>query len=252
MGWGDELMAAGEAREAFLRTGKKVQIVDAAGRARTHEAWRENPYVLQPKERAPSSGVFILRNGPNARPYIQAKSDQRWTWRDYRPIPGDLFFTADEVSFAAALDLDVVVEPWLKSSASPNKAWGRERWERLVRLLRSAGREPVQLGPKGTPVLAGARLVETKNFRYACAALSKARAAILPEGGLHHAAAALRIPAVVIYGGYISPRQTGYDGQVSFFVGEEPCGMRVKCRHCEEAMSKIAPEAVFEAAMRWS
>lgn len=74
---------------------------------------------------------------------------------------------------------------------------------------------------------------------------------VTTEGGLHHAAAIFGIPAVVIYGGYISPRQTGYDGQVALFEGGEPCGWRKPCPHCAAAMGKIEPERVFEHAMKF-
>jgi ADP-heptose:LPS heptosyltransferase len=80
----------------------------------------------------------------------------------------------------------------------------------------------------------------------AAATLSRARAAVLPEGGLHHAAAAVGVKSIVIYGGYISPQQTGYNLHENIFTGGEPCGMRIPCRHCEKAMASIAPEMVME------
>ena len=81
----------------------------------------------------------------------------------------------------------------------------------------------------------------------ACTALSGAAAAVLPEGGLHHAAAALGMPAVVIFGGMTSPANTGYDGHVNLFDpagGESPCGQRVACAHCRAAMAAIRPDVV--------
>lgn len=38
---------------------------------------------------------------------------------------------------------------------------------------------------------------------------------ISTEGGIHHIAAAVGTPAVVICGGFIRPEWTGYDGQVA-------------------------------------
>jgi ADP-heptose:LPS heptosyltransferase len=121
---------------------------------------------------------------------------------------------------------------------------------RLVALLAGAGVAATQLGKGGTRVISGARFIQTRNFRHGCAVLKRARAAVVTEGGLHHAAAAVGTPAVVIYGGYISPAQTGYDGQVALFTGGEPCGMRLPCGHCADAMARITPEEVFERVMR--
>ena len=139
------------------------------------------------------------------------------------------------------------LEPRIKAGASPNKDWGWARWQALVRLRRDV--DWVQLGPPGTRLLDGARLVATADFRTACALLSGARAAVLPEGGLHHAAAALRVPAVVIFGGMTSPANTGYETHVNLFEtmgGASPCGQRLPCDHCARAMAAITPEAVAD------
>jgi ADP-heptose:LPS heptosyltransferase len=77
--------------------------------------------------------------------------------------------------------------------------------------------------------------------------LANAKACVLPEGAMHHACAALNTPAVVIYGGYISPAVTGYDTQTSLFTGGDlGCGMRHPCRHCDRAMASIKPETVAD------
>jgi len=54
-----------------------------------------------------------------------------------------------------------------------------------------AGLRLVQLGPAGTRLLHGVEHYPTNTFREACAALARSRAAVLHEGGLHHAAAAV-------------------------------------------------------------
>jgi ADP-heptose:LPS heptosyltransferase len=84
--------------------------------------------------------------------------------------------------------------------------------------------------------------------RQASAVLAGAALLISPEGGLHHAAAALGLRAVVIFGGFISPATTGYDLHRNFFTGGQACGMRLACAHCAEAMARITPEEVAAAA----
>jgi hypothetical protein len=61
-------------------------------------------------------------------------------------------------------------------------------------------------------------------------ASSGAALLISPEGGLHHAAAALGVRAVVIFGGFISPATTGYELHTNLFTGGQACGMRIPAR----------------------
>jgi ADP-heptose:LPS heptosyltransferase len=91
--------------------------------------------------------------------------------------------------------------------------------------------------------------VVTHSFRDALGVLSLARLYIGPEGGLHHAAAALGIPAVVIFGGFNSPKSTGYPWQSNITGSSgEPCGSVAACWHCRDAMASITVERVLEAA----
>lgn len=251
MGWGDELMAAGQARRIQLENPKagKVIIRDRNGNIRQHEAWNDNPRILKRSE-APGRTAVSIVNGPSVRPYIADKSEMKWTWNEWECPVGEIYFSDLELKFAEAYSPQVVIEPNNKAKASPNKDWGIERWAGLVHLLKKAGLESVQLGPRGTRVIDGAALIETPTIRLACAVLAKAKVAVLPEGGLHHAAAALSVPTVVIFGGFISPKQTGYATQTNLFTGGKPCGMRQNCPHCKIAMAAITPEMVFDEAMK--
>lgn len=240
MGFGDELMVTGHVRHMQTTDPRKVRI--EYGKRIWNEVFDHNPRIA----RSSDKDVQLYHARPNGlRPYARAKSGDRWTWQDYKPFVGELYFQPDELAYAARFDPDVVIEPNLKGMASPNKDWGLQRWKRLVQIMRADGLRPVQLGGAGTRVLDGAQLVETRNFRHACAVLARARAAVLTEGGLHHGAAVVETRAVVIYGGYISPRQTGYDLHDNVFSGGSACGMRLPCTHCAQAMHRITPEEVF-------
>ena len=87
-------------------------------------------------------------------------------------------------------------------------------------------------------------------FREAAAVLVKALTAVLPEGGLHHAAASVKTPSVVIYGGLISPDITGYDIHTNIFTGKKPCGSRMPCLHCEQAMKEITVEQIVDELVK--
>lgn len=252
MGWGDEIMVSGIARRLQQRDPRPVRVVDRKGRVRWSDAWRGNPRFAAPGARGP---VQVLVNGPGARPYIDGRDGTGWRWRDWVCATGELHLDAGELAFGRAHAGRVLIEPGLKAGASPNKAWGAARWRALAACLRAAGHRVARFAEAGEATGAdpgsvdadGVEVIRARSFRQAAAVLAHAHAAALPEGGLHHAAAALGTPTVVLFGGYISPRQTGYAHQVNLFTGGEPCGATRPCAHCRAAMARIDPEAVATA-----
>lgn len=223
-------------------SGHRVWILDKFRRPRWHPAWDGNPDLALPHE----DGEFrVLLNCGGHRAYIGGKTPERWIWNIHPPTPAQLVFSAREMMDAPRID-GVVVEPNLKDRASPNKDWGWERWLAFAALCAAKKIPLVQLGPPGTRLLPGVQHVLTQTMREACAVLRKARAYVGHEGGLHHSAAALNVPAVVIFGGFISPSQTGYAAHRNLYTGgTHACGMRVPCAHCAAAMNLITPGRVL-------
>ena len=82
------------------------------------------------------------------------------------------------------------------------------RWQRLADLLRDNGIAVYQTS-YGQVRLFGVREIKISTFRQAAAAISGFPLVIVPEGGLHHAAAAVGTPAIVIFGGCIPPAVSG-------------------------------------------
>lgn len=242
-------MAAGDAAALSARLGRRVCIVDRHHRPRSHILWRDNPAIAVKFDRS----CAVMRNVWGARPYINyAKSTaDRWAFLDYRPNPAQLYFTPGELAAAeaAAIDGAIILNPALKTNAPPGKRWPDEKWRLLAGILGET-RPLVQLGAGiFSPRLPGVRQVRTRNFREACAVLARARGLITHEGGLHHAAAAVGVPAVVIYGGYISPTVTGYDSQTNLFSGDDrTLGWRHKNELCRLAMEMITVHEVVENA----
>ena len=213
------------------------------------EVWDNNPRIAGPKEIGDFQIVYGRDPVTNMRPYHTGKTPERWTYNlDFRPDVGEIYFTDAERAFAAPFPGRLILEPSIKSGASPNKQWGFERWQRLASLFIAAGMPVTQLGIPGAPVLEGAEFISTPTFRKACAVLAGARGAVLPDGGLHHAAAALGVPAVVLMMGFTPIELTGYPGHVNLGASlDEACGMRTPCAHCAKWAESITPGMVFDA-----
>lgn len=249
MGVGDEIMAAGHARVVSEETGKRVHILDYHRRPRWDPLWAGLPWIAKPAERGDFARIM---NGPQCRPYVQypftRRHGQRWTGWRARDHVGAIALTEAETAFArrvsGSIGPFIVIEPTLLEKSNPNKQWGK--WSELLGVLIERGHVVVQMGPDRTAVLPGIRnFVRTSTFRDAAAVLSRAQAAVLPEGGLHHAAAVLGVPAVVLFGGYISPETTGYPGHINIAEGE-PCGKWMRCDHCADIWQRLSAEYVAD------
>jgi ADP-heptose:LPS heptosyltransferase len=250
LGAGDEIMVSGRARVMQQSDPRKCRVIFKRA-PKWSPIWDNNPRIARLDEAGDFQVLFAKDPKTNLRPYHTAKTDERWTYNlDFRPDVGELYFSEDERRFGALHPGRIIIEPHIKPGASPNKDYGWMRWNEVARLLRQRGLRVTQLGPAGTRLLDGVDLVATDSFRMAAAVLANARVAILPEGGLHHSAAACGVPAVVLFGGFTPIELTGYPGHINLGVsGGDACGMRVRCRHCEQEMAKIKPEQVVESAM---
>lgn len=250
MGWGDEVLVTGQARVLQEKDPRKVKIIYE--KPRWHEAWFNNPRIAQPDEKGDFQELRPRNN--YLRPYMVAKSNDRWTWKAWGPPKGELYFKDAELKTGEKYPDRIILEPHLKPGASPNKQWPWDRWQTLAKMLCQDGFKVAQMGESQKKALEGAEFIWTRSMRLAATVVAKAKAVIVPEGALHHVAAVVNVPAVVLFGGYISPAVTGYEGQASLFehTPEHPlgCGWRVHCQHCVDAMAKITPERVFEELKR--
>lgn len=254
MGIGDEIMATAQARRMQKSDPRKVAILGKNGHPRWHVIWDGNPRLAKPEEVGAGLPVQLLDNRSGKRPYLDYArfTTTTWAYADWSVNtdgPGEIYLNDAERAFGKHTGGAIILEPHIRRTPTSNKDWGWEKWVILSRLLRDL--PLVQLGPIGTTILPGVRQVSTPTMRQACGAISGARAVITTEGGTHHAAAALGIPAVVIFGGYISPATTGYSTHSNIWNPhpEYPkgCGSRTSCSHCQAAMDVIRPEQVAKA-----
>lgn len=250
MGYGDWLMAAGEAKAAHAATGRPVLVTDAAGKPQWSEVFDHNPYIL----RAPGDQPFTrVISASGVRPYIASKSAGRWTWKPYKPIPAEMFFTDEELSFAEPYRGSVLIEPKVKATGHGNKAWPWHCWVQFAAWAPNymPGIRLIQCAPNdGGKKLPDMSLVVTPSFRHALALLSVCRALVTTEGGLMHGAAAVGVPAVVLWSEFIDPSITGYAQHTNLRHAHRTCGMRINCPSCRKSMEAITVREVTDALMR--
>lgn len=256
MGIGDQLIATGLAKGAAAR-GKRIAFGPGGRGARTAwdkwspEIFRGNPNIAAPgTEGEPDVEWIDFRKGH--RLYNSIGPGSKWRWHDFHPVPGEVFFSRKELAWAAGVGSGfVLIEPnvefWKKWAS--NKTWPGRRYDKVAAELTRQGHEVVQFMHANTRhVVQTARLISAPSFRHALAALRKATLYIGSEGGMHHGAAAVGVPGVVLFGGFIDPKATGYDMHMNLTGGATACGSMQPCLHCRAAMRAIGSGEVLAAA----
>lgn len=254
MGYGDEVMATGLAKVVAKR-GKRAAFGD--GKQIVFSKWstevfKNNPNIIRPgEENAPD--VEWVAHYKGHRLYNALSRDRRrWIWNsDFKAVPGEFYFDDMELAHGRSAGKGfIIIEPNLPLKAvKPNKEWGFTKYVKVAFELLAAGYDVAQF-TYGRLRLPGVKQIHSKTYREAVAFLSQAALFIGPEGGLHHAAAAVGVPGVVIFGGFIPASLTGYDIHINLTGNsQEACGSLTRCRHCRVALNSISPETVIEASI---
>lgn len=238
MGLGDWLIATGQIKEMYAANPVPVLVMGIDNRPQWSEVFVFNPKILK---RRTASKVQILVNGPGARPYVAGKQPDKWLWKPFGPTPGELYFHINELSFGKNRSSTILIEPNIKAKGNLNKAWPFERWQQLVN--RKAGKF-MQVGPIGTKWLENVERIVTPTFRHAAVVLKYAKCLVSSEGGLMHAAAALGVPAVILWSEFIDPSVTGYKDHINIRHADRTCGARLACPTCLASMQAITVDEV--------
>lgn len=248
MGLGDEIMVTALAKKQ-ARLGKRVCITDKTGYMRFHPVWQNNPNILHPNEAEAAFACqdeeivnyVTLKNHSGHRHYIDhaASTPDRWVFKPWDIEPGEIFFDREEEFFRHAArpdQADILLDPGVKAGRE-NKMWPYNNWCDLAKQLDHHNLSFDINNPAKSP-----------SIRSWLSGLTRYRLIITHEGGLHHAAAALGIPTIVLFGGFISPRITGYTlpNTRNLTHAVDFCGMIFPCQHCHDEMRKIKPEEVME------
>lgn len=254
MGWGDELVAAGQAQRLYdTDPSVRVGIYGRDGWSRWHATWDGNPIIATPDEIARGEQVQKLVSGPDCRPYIvyPFSEDTGWTFNTAfkcREYPARIYLTETErargTQARATYGPYVLIEPYTKHV---NFRWPLDRWNAVIAACPDL--TFVQHMHADSVKCFGA-YPEPATFREACGLIASAEAYIRSESGLCHAAAAFGIPQVTLFGGCMDADVMGGHPRQTCLVDRgpgSPCGRWHPCDHCRIAMEQITVEQVVQA-----
>ena len=166
-----------------------------------------------------------------------------------RPI---IFLTSEEKSQRFLPKSD---KPWIgiqstgNSAHTQNKNWSIEKFQEVAAALRKRY-AIVQFGSQDDPPLTvDANLCGKLSLRQSFIALRECRGFVGQVGFLMHAAAAVEVPAVIIYGGFEAPWQSGYEDNINIYnpVPCAPCWLWSPCPYSKKCMTEISPKQVIES-----
>jgi ADP-heptose:LPS heptosyltransferase len=259
MGFGDAIMASALARglhtqgklAAFFAPKEDSRVIKWTGYC--DDIFAHNPNIARPGQERQDNLIWFPHYKKQFPYCTYDGSQRRWIWKmEFRAQPGEFFFDAQELALPVQKPF-VVLEPniaWQRQ-VNYNKDWGEGKYEKLGKMLIDDGHTVVQfIHGNSRRRIAGAVQIPTPKFHQAAAIMANANLIIAPEGANHHAAAALGIPAVIVWGDWSPPETMGYAGQIKLTGNKatQACGNTFNCPHCRQAMNNISVDEVYQAA----
>lgn len=230
MGYGDLLLASGKAKKLHEKTGDPISIGDGKT-VFWFDLYKGVPYL----SKKPARWYYSY---PGHRGYYVPVTHE-WVL-DYRAEPADIAFFPGELEQFDFGDY-VVIEPNIKWGSCIGKLWGYDRYQKVV-----DDNPDIQfiqpIHKEARFRLQGVKHVET-TLRSVAALIHNAVSCVLPDGFLHHVAAAVNTPAVVIFGGFAPPQCLSYPIHRTLSWGE-PKGFKMSKEEGNAAMQKISVQEV--------
>tara|TARA_Y100001970_G_scaffold283604_1_gene399187 strand:- start:8665 stop:9474 length:810 start_codon:yes stop_codon:yes gene_type:complete len=256
MGLGDAIMATGEVNELLKKNPDTKFLIGDGKNEYWNEVFINNPNIIRKYEIKNHKKVYWLKNYEGNRPYRnydKNKLPDNYNWNiNYKAKKGEIFFNSNEIKLASDViskiknkvgDKKIIfIEPYVKKRRGyQNRDWGVKNWQKVVSSLKNQY-VFLHITHGDLAPLRDCINIHGLSFRPSVAILSKCDLFIGTEGGMHHAAAATSRKAVVIFGGHISPKITGYDFHKNLYVDIEgsPCGKKNICDHCKKCMQLIS------------
>tara|TARA_Y100000741_G_scaffold359621_1_gene340540 strand:- start:1624 stop:2430 length:807 start_codon:yes stop_codon:yes gene_type:complete len=261
MGYGDDIMATGEVKYLKKKYSDYKFIIGDGSKSWNSAIFEGNSAIIQANEIKSTDKIKWIKNFPGSRPYRKYEKINhklKYTWNySFKAKPGEIFFKDNELEFATQVIEKIKnisskkiihIEPNVKiKKGYLNRDWGLVKWQKLVNRLKD-NFHFIQTTFGNQNLLSNVTNIKNVNFRTACAIMSKCDLFLGTEGGFHHAAAAMNLKAIIIFGGFIDPEITGYDIHKNIYIKHtnSPCGSKNKCDHCSECMNLITVDLIKE------
>jgi len=165
---------------------------------------------------------YDIKN-PELRCYLNPDENEKW----FDEKVCELFGSSDERF--------ITIEPMSKTNYTPNRAYPFEKWQNIVNSLKD--KIPfVQVGNKGSRILKNTIDWTGKtNFKNTAGIIGRSRLFLSSEGGLVHAATAVKTKSLVIVTGYQSKAMVGYPQNINVDISSHgPCGLKIPCNLCKD------------------
>lgn len=161
---------------------------------------------------------------------------------------------ADSIPLDFKSDLPIVcIQSEANTVFSQNKNWIPERMDEVVDILNKKA-ITIQIGTGSDRKLDTHYHYQGKlTMRQSIYLLSKSSLFIGTEGALMHACSAINTKAVIIFGGYIHPHQSGYDNIIGLKSDVEcaPCLLTTPCPYEMKCMKEITADAALSHANQY-
>ena len=275
MGYGDSIMVTGIAKNVKKKFPDYQIVVGDRKKLLSYYdpmIFVNNPNIVADPDIDLSKKTIWIEEFQGKRSYVNNADKDKFYWNEkYRAAQGELYFSDDEINFAQSMYKKIgkhkssefqkkiiFIEPSRNithknaesNNGEENKKWELKKWQEVVNYFKHEILF-VQSTYENCDILDEVYNF-VLNFREACALMSLCDFYLGWEGGFSHAAAALNKKAVVLFGGYIHPKTTGYNFHQNIYIDIEgsPCGMRKYCEHCEKCRKLITVDQVIESVKK--
>ena len=173
----------------------------------------------------------------------------------YKAKRGRIYFDEQELNTISALKRqhgDFMLFNVNTKDKTKNKELPESKWLQLIDCINKTHIKTAVMYGGGyvNQNINNAKLkLNTNNIRSMLCAIAASKFVVTTEGGVHHAAEALGVKCLVIFGGRIDPNILGYEDQINIIDNRTiisdkreikyPCGMFSECIHCHEIMNDI-------------
>lgn len=275
-GYGDILLATGTLKK--LRQYHPKAKIYCLNRKKMQEILQHNPHIDRfipfPHKLFPKKNLQLAMNNPEADPMIcysaygYFKPSENYPLRHAISVIGDMvgveaelndmrvYFSHAETEFARQFKNEMV-KPFvllqITPLSHPGKAWSNERWAEVVKFLDSQGMTTMQVGLSDEELIAGAvSLLGKTTILQALALLKEAVFFLGIDSVFQHAAYALGVPALVLFGAS-TPAVWGYPAHINLYsdLPCQPCTDEHP-QTCQEhrCMLKISTDEVIDEARK--